>query len=56
MHRIDHERIVDLVNANAPGSALLHIVRNGDHSLLASGHLPPDVFDAIDKWLGVVRR
>lgn len=51
MHRVDHERIVSLVNGNAPGKALLHVVANGDHALSASGTVPKGVFDAIDTWL-----
>jgi pimeloyl-ACP methyl ester carboxylesterase len=52
MHRIDHERIVSLVNANKPGAALLKIVADGGHDLAVNGQVPRDVLDAIAGWLG----
>jgi alpha-beta hydrolase superfamily lysophospholipase len=37
MHRVDHERLVALVNRNRPGAAELVIVPGGDHGLAARG-------------------
>jgi pimeloyl-ACP methyl ester carboxylesterase len=51
MHRIDHERIVSLVNANSPGAATLKVVPGAGHDLAVAGNVPADVFMTIDSWL-----
>jgi hypothetical protein len=51
MHRIDHERIVSLVNANKPGAAMLRVVPSAGHDLAVCGHVPAELLDAIDAWL-----
>ena len=54
MHRIDHERIVALVNRNKPGLATLKIVSNAGHDLAVAGQVPDDVFQVIEAWLTTV--
>jgi pimeloyl-ACP methyl ester carboxylesterase len=56
MHRIDHERLVALVNRNRPGIAHLVVVPGGDHGLAARAAdgrpmLPPMVFTTIQRFL-----
>lgn len=56
MHRIDHERLVALVNANAPGAARLLTVPAMDHSMRVTGangrpELPQSVVDDVMKFL-----
>lgn len=51
MHRVDHERIVELVSRNRPGAGQLFIVKGGDHSLMAHGGVADDVIRAIAAWL-----
>jgi pimeloyl-ACP methyl ester carboxylesterase len=56
MHRIDHERIVALVNANAPGAAKLVTVPGMDHAMRVTGadgkpQLPESVVDAVKAFL-----
>jgi pimeloyl-ACP methyl ester carboxylesterase len=56
MHRIDHERLVALVNRNRPGAAQLVVVPGGDHGLAVRGtdgrpQLPPLVFATIRTFL-----
>jgi pimeloyl-ACP methyl ester carboxylesterase len=56
MHRIDHERLVALVNANAPGSARLLTVPGMDHGMQVTGpdgrpQLPESVVDAVKAFL-----
>ena len=56
MHRIDHERLVALVNRNRPGAAELVVIPGADHGLAAREpdgrpHLPPLVFATIQKFL-----
>jgi pimeloyl-ACP methyl ester carboxylesterase len=56
MHRIDHERLVALVNANVPGTARLLTVPDMDHAMLVTGpngrpQLPESVVDQIKRFL-----
>src|SRR5262245_51496808 len=56
MHRIDHERLVGLVNANAPGAARLVTVPGMDHSMVVTGangkpHLPDSVVRTVKEFL-----
>jgi dienelactone hydrolase len=56
MHRVDHERLVALVNKNRPGAAELVVVPGGDHGLAARGpngrpHLPATVMTSIRQFL-----
>jgi pimeloyl-ACP methyl ester carboxylesterase len=56
MHRIDHQRIVDLVNRNSPGAAKLVTIPGMDHSMRAPGangrpELPPSAVDAVKSFL-----
>jgi pimeloyl-ACP methyl ester carboxylesterase len=51
MHRLDHERIVALVNANNPGAATLMVVPGAGHDLAVVGKVPQEVFQAIESWL-----
>lgn len=56
MHRIDHERLVALVNANAPGAARLLTVPGMDHAMRVTGpdgkpQLPAPVVDAVKTFL-----
>jgi dienelactone hydrolase len=56
MHRIDHERLVAMVNKNRAGAAELVVVPGADHAMAvrdASGraHLPPSIFAAIRTFL-----
>jgi hypothetical protein len=56
MHRVDHERLVALVNANAPGAARLLTVPGMDHGMTVPGadgrpQLPQGVVDEIRKFL-----
>jgi pimeloyl-ACP methyl ester carboxylesterase len=51
MHRVDHERIVGLVNAGSPGAATLEIIPGAGHDLTASGRVPDQVLQALDRWL-----
>jgi pimeloyl-ACP methyl ester carboxylesterase len=56
MHRIDHERLVALVNANAPGSARLLTVPGMDHTMRVMGadgraQLPESAFRAVTEFL-----
>jgi dienelactone hydrolase len=56
MHRIDHERVVALVNTNRPGAAELVIIPGGDHGLAAPTpdgrtHLPTAVMTSIRQFL-----
>ena len=56
MHRIDHERLVALVNANVPGAARLVTVPGMDHSMVVTGangrpQLPESVVEEIKKFL-----
>ena len=54
MHRVDHERIVELVNRNTPGAATLKVVANAGHDLAVAKQVPGDVFDAIRSWLRAI--
>jgi pimeloyl-ACP methyl ester carboxylesterase len=56
MHRIDHERLVALVNANTPGAAKLLTVPGMDHAMRVTGAngkpvLPESVVDAVKAFL-----
>jgi pimeloyl-ACP methyl ester carboxylesterase len=56
MHRIDHERLVALVNANVPGAARLLTVPGMDHTMRVMGangrpQLPESVVDEVKKFL-----
>ena len=56
MHRIDHERLVALVNANVPGAARLVTVPGMDHSMVVTGasgrpELPESVVQDIKRFL-----
>jgi pimeloyl-ACP methyl ester carboxylesterase len=51
MHRLDHERIVALVNANSPGAATLRVVPGAGHDLAVDGKVAADVLEAIESWL-----
>lgn len=56
MHRIDHERLVALVNANAPGAAKLLTVPGMDHGMRVTAsdgrpQLPESVVDAVKAFL-----
>jgi pimeloyl-ACP methyl ester carboxylesterase len=56
MHRIDHERLVALVNANVPGAARLLTVPGMDHTMRVVGgdgrlHLPRSVVDEVKTFL-----
>lgn len=51
MHRVDHERISALVNANRAGAATLHTVPRAGHTLTVEGEVPSATLDAIDRWL-----
>ena len=51
MHRIDHERLVSLVNGNRPGAATLKVVEGAGHDLAAGGVVPGAVFETITQWL-----
>ncbi len=56
MHRVDHDRLVALVNANVPGAARLLTVPGMDHSMVVTGAngkrpLPESVVDEIKKFL-----
>lgn len=56
MHRIDHERLVALVNANVPGAARLVTVPGMDHSMVVTGAngrpaLPESVVQDIKRFL-----
>jgi alpha-beta hydrolase superfamily lysophospholipase len=60
MHRVDHERLVAMVNRNRPGAAELVVVPGADHGLAARGadgraHLPAMVPGAIQKFLDRVQ-
>ena len=56
MHRVDHERLVALVNANVPGAARLVTVPGMDHGMTVTGangrpQLPESVVDEIRTFL-----
>ena len=56
MHRVDHERLVALVNGNAPGAARLLTVPGMDHGMTVPGangrpQLPEGVVDEIRTFL-----
>lgn len=56
MHRIDHERLVALVNANMPGAARLVTVPGMDHSMVVTGAngrpaLPESVVENVKRFL-----
>jgi pimeloyl-ACP methyl ester carboxylesterase len=56
MHRIDHERIVELVNRNSPGAAKLVTIPGMDHGLRVPGaggrpELPASAVDAVKAFL-----
>jgi pimeloyl-ACP methyl ester carboxylesterase len=56
MHRVDHERLVALVNANVPGAARLLTVPGMDHGMTVTGsngrpQLPQSVVEAVRKFL-----
>ncbi|HEX2444298.1 MAG TPA: alpha/beta hydrolase [Vicinamibacterales bacterium] len=56
MHRIDHERIVALVNRNSPGAAKLVTIPYMDHSMRVPGaggspELPASAVDAVKSFL-----
>ena len=56
MHRIDHERLVALVNANSPGAARLLTVPGMDHGMRVTGpngqpELPESVVQAVKRFL-----
>ena len=61
MHRVDHERVVALVNRNRPGAARLLTVPGMDHGLSApldagGRGLPGAVAVAILDWVGATLR
>jgi pimeloyl-ACP methyl ester carboxylesterase len=56
MHRVDHERLVALVNANVPGAARLLTVPGMDHGMTVTGsngrpQLPQAVVEEVRKFL-----
>ena len=56
MHRIDHERLVALVNANVPGAARLLTVPGMDHGMRVTGangrpQLPESVVEEVKQFL-----
>ena len=56
MHRVDHERLVALVNANVPGAARLLTVPGMDHGMTVPGpngrpQLPQGAVDQIRTFL-----